>query len=105
MSFRQTDSYKKKQLRIKEALHRFGSYVVENNISSLGNEASALEELSLSTFSLMKAIRKEIEDTAKKQISAQKSALIMPSEPGTNKNIGKIIIPPGVEPFSDDEEF
>lgn len=61
MSFRQTEVYKSKLMRIGKALRRFGDVSgSENNFNSLAREIDVLEELSLSTFSLMKAIKKEL---------------------------------------------
>jgi hypothetical protein len=59
--FRQTEIYKKKLMRVGAALRRFSNVSgAENNFNSLSLEVDSLEELSLSTFSLMKAIKKEL---------------------------------------------
>lgn len=65
--FRRSDLYKKKLLRLGTAMRRYTDYhsPADQNINSLSLEIDALEELSLSAFSLMKAIKKNLEDAKK----------------------------------------
>ncbi len=89
LPFRKSEIYKKKLSRIGAALRVFSNVSgADNNFNSLANEAAALEELSLSAFSLMKAIKQEIEVAAKKN----SGGLILPSEP--SKSDQKLIVPP-----------
>jgi hypothetical protein len=63
--FRRSDAYKKKLMRIGAAMRRYSEHHLpaDQNINSLALEMDSLEELSLSAFSLMKALKKNIEDS------------------------------------------
>lgn len=67
VSFRNSDLYKKKYLRVGAALQRYSQSHLprDKNINSLSQEADALEELSLAAYGLMKVIKESIKQTAK----------------------------------------
>jgi len=76
--FRKTDTYHKKLMRLGAAMRRYsnGFVATDNNFNSLSLEVDALEEMSLSAFSLMKALKKELMESAENQA---KSLIIRPS--------------------------
>lgn len=76
--FRKTEKYHKKLMRLGAAMRRYGDKfsAQDNNFNSLSLEVDALEELSLSAFSLMKAIKAELADAAAK---GPKSCINTPS--------------------------
>lgn len=66
--FRDSDTYRKKLMRISAAMRRYHEFHLktEQNFSALSTEVDALEELSLSAFSLMKAIKSNLVEAAKR---------------------------------------
>ena len=94
--FRRTDNYKTRLKRIGAALKKFSA--ASNATNSLADEAMALEELSLSTYSLMKAINKEIEAAANCNGA---NGLI---ELGATKEKANIIIPGGYYDMFGDQD-
>lgn len=75
--FRKSDIYHKKLLRLGAAMRRYsnGFDASHHNFNSLSQEVDALEELSLSAFSLMKAIKKTLVTSAEDEA---KSCIIRP---------------------------
>jgi len=75
--FRKTDTYHKKLMRLGAAMRRYsnGFVATDNNFNSLSLEVDALEEMSLSAFSLMKALKKELMESE----NQAKSLIIRPS--------------------------
>lgn len=67
--YRQSDIYVTKLMRLGAAMRRYSEHHLpkdqnSSNFNSLALEVDALEELSLSSFSLMKAIKKNLKDEA-----------------------------------------
>lgn len=64
---RSSDSYAKKMMRLGTAMRRYSEHHLpkEANFNSLALEIDALEELSLSAFSLMKLLKQAAQDAAK----------------------------------------
>ena len=70
MNFRKSIIYKKKEMRLGQALRRFSNLTREEDFNGLSLEVDALEELSLSAFSMMKAIKKALVEDAEEKAKA-----------------------------------
>lgn len=95
--FRDSDTYRNKLIRIGAAIRRYQEFHLKaqgTNHSALSREAEDLEELSLSAFSLMKAIKKNLADAAQ-------SKLIVP---GNRRGAACSIIKPNSWPDGEIEE-
>lgn len=71
MVFRDSDVYRKKLMRLSAAMRRYHEFHLKNDgvsHAALSREAEDLEELSLSAYSLMKVIKKNLADAAQSKL-------------------------------------
>jgi len=75
--FRDSETYHKKLLRVGAAMRRYQALKSTQTFCALSLEVDALEELSLSAFSLMKAIKNNLADASKRP-DTKTSCIIRP---------------------------